>query len=180
MRDPLKTLLLNQIRNGHIALIAGGILSSDQATKFAVLNYLPVPYESEVHVLPGFFRLVHWHNTGAAWSMFHDNNMILGIVSGVALLALIIVRRWFGADTVLGATALGLLFGGIAGNLIDRIIHHHVVDFLLFHLITRTGVEHQFPAFNIADSAICVGVALLFILSWRGEQTPRETKTGQA
>ena len=150
------------------------ILAADQASKFAVLKYLPAPYESEIHILPGFLRLVHWHNTGAAWSMFRDNNHVLGIVSGLALVVLVLVRKWFGAYTTLGATALGLLLGGIAGNLLDRIIHHHVVDFLLFHLFTRRGVEHQFPAFNVADSAICIGVALLFILSWRTEQQPKE------
>ena len=96
------------------------------------------------------------------------------LVSGLALVVLVLVRKWFGAFTTLGATALGLLLGGIAGNLLDRIIHHHVVDFLLFHLFTRRGVEHQFPAFNVADSAICIGVTLLFILSWRTEQQPKE------
>lgn len=172
---------LNRNKNGLIALLGAGILLADQATKFAVLRYLPAPYESEFHILPGFFRLVHWHNTGAAWSMFHDNNLVLGIVSAVAFVVLILSRKWFGAATTPGATALGLLLGGIAGNLIDRIIHHHVVDFLLFHLITRRGVEHQFPAFNVADSAICIGTGLLFYLSWRTEQAPPgESSTAKA
>ena len=171
---------LNRNKNGQIALLAACILAADQASKYAVLKYLPAPYESEVHILPGFLRLVHWHNTGAAWSMFHDNNLVLGIVSGLALAVLVLVRKWFGANTTLGATALGLLLGGIAGNLLDRIIHHHVVDFLLFHLITRRGVEHQFPAFNVADSAICIGVTLLFILSWRTDQQPKEAQATKA
>ncbi len=174
------TVPLNRNKNGQIALVAVCVLAADQASKFAVLKYLPAPYESEVHLLPGFLRLVHWHNTGAAWSMFHDNNKLLGLVAGFALVALVFVRKWFGANTGFGATALGLLLGGIAGNLIDRIVHHHVVDFLLFHVITRRGVEHQFPAFNVADSAICIGVALLFILSWRTEQQPKATQATKA
>lgn len=161
---------LKESKNRFIAILALSILAADQATKFAVLRFLPEPYESEIHVLPGFFRLVHWHNTGAAWSMFHDNNLILGIVSALALVGIALGRKWFGGGTTLGATALGLLLGGIAGNLVDRIIHHHVVDFLLFHLISRKGVEHQFPAFNVADSAICIGVGLLFLLSFSKEQ----------
>jgi signal peptidase II len=59
------------------------------------------------------------------------------------------------------------MFGGIVGNLIDRRTIGHVVDFLYFHVYTRSGDEVGFPAFNIADSAICIGVGILFLLSWR-------------
>ena len=120
--------------------------------------------------MPGFLRLVHWHNTGAAWSMFHGNNMVLAIISAIALVVLVLMRDKFGANTFLGSISLGLIFGGIVGNLLDRIVHHHVIDFLYFHLITRSGVLYDFPAFNVADSAICIGVGLLFILSWRSEK----------
>ena len=106
--------------------------------------------------------------------MFHDNNWTLAVVSFVALIVLVFARSKFGADTMLGSVSLGLIFGGIVGNLIDRVVHHHVIDFLYFHLITRSGVLHDFPAFNIADSAICIGVGLLFILSWRSEKQAKE------
>jgi len=171
---------LNRNKNGQIALLAVCVLAADQASKYAVLKYLPAPYESEIHVLPGFLRLVHWHNPGAAWSILQEHSTALTVVSALALVGLVLVRKWFGAATTLGATALGLLLGGIAGNFLDRIIHGHVVDFLLFHLITRQGVEHQFPAFNVADSAICIGVALLFILSWRAETPPKEGAAAKA
>ncbi len=174
--QPLNTPRLKQTHDLRIALLAATIFGFDQVTKVAVLNFLPVPYHSEVHVLPGFFRLVHWHNTGAAWSMFHDNNVTLAIVSAVALVVLILVRSKFGSNTTLGSISLGLVFGGIAGNLLDRIVHHHVIDFLFFHLITRSGVQHDFPAFNIADSAICIGVGLLFLLSWRSEKEPKDAQ----
>lgn len=160
--------------NARLALLGAGVFVFDQVTKLLVLKFLPSPYASEVQVLPGFFRLVHWHNTGAAWSMFHDNNFLLAAISGVALVILILTRARFGAGTPLGSLALGLLFGGIMGNLLDRLVHHHVIDFLYFHLITRSGVEHGFPAFNVADSAICIGVGLLFILSWRSEPSSKE------
>ncbi len=171
---------LKQTHDLRIALLAAAIFGFDQVTKVAVLNFLPVPYQSEIHVLPGFFRLVHWHNTGAAWSMFHDNNVVLAIVSAVALVVLVLVRSKFGSNTTLGSIALGLVFGGIAGNLLDRIVHHHVIDFLFFHLITRSGVQHDFPAFNVADSAICIGVGLLFILSWRSEKESKATDAARS
>ena len=150
-------------------MLAAIIFGTDQLTKLAVLQFLPTPYYSEIHVLPGFFRLVHWHNTGAAWSMFSNNNLVLAAISGIALVVLFLARTRFGADTTLGWIALGMIFGGIVGNVCDRVLRGHVIDFLYFHLITRTGVERGFPAFNVADSAICVGVGLLFILSWRKE-----------
>ncbi len=157
-----------------MAVLAGTVFALDQLTKLAVIKLLPTPYYSEVHVLPGFLRLVHWHNTGAAWSMFSNNNLILAVISAVAFVALVLARRRFGCDTLLGWIALGLIFGGILGNLLDRLLpsRHHVIDFLYFHLFTRSGRELGFPAFNVADSAICVGVGLLFILSWRNDKKP--------
>lgn len=175
----LNTPGLKQNYNLRIAVLALIIFGLDQLTKWSVLHLLPVPGRSEIHVLPGFFCIVHWYNTGAAWSMFSDNNTILAIISGVALVVLVLVRKKFGSDTSLGSLSLGLIFGGIAGNLLDRIVHGHVVDFLYFHLITRSGVMHDFPAFNIADSAICIGVGLLFILSWRPESQPKVASVEQ-
>jgi len=66
-----------------------------------------------------------------------------------------------------GQISLGLIFGGIAGNLVDRFLRKHVIDFLYFYLERRGGGEIGFPAFNVADAAICSGVGLLFLLSWQ-------------
>jgi signal peptidase II len=72
---------------------------------------------------------------------------------------------------------LGLIFGGIAGNLVDRLIYRHVIDFLRFYLIRRSGEELGFPAFNVADSAICIGVGLLVLLSWKRERENADGRT---
>ncbi len=157
--------------NRIMATLAVGILALDQFTKWLVLRHLPMDVER--NVIPGFFSLVHWKNTGAAWSMFHGNSHLLAIVSIFALAALFIFRRHFDAHTRLGQFALGLMFGGIVGNMIDRLMEsrgHAVVDFLYFHVVRRDGHVAGFPAFNVADTAICVGVGLLFILSWRAEE----------
>lgn len=154
----------------RLAWVAVGITVLDQVTKFAVRDYLgDAPYLQEKVVIDGFFRLVHWGNTGAAWSLFHGNNELLTIVSLVALLVLFLNRRHFDAHTPLGQLSLGLIFGGIIGNLTDRINVGHVTDFLYFYVHRRGGGELGFPAFNVADSAICIGVGLLFILSWKKE-----------
>jgi signal peptidase II len=155
--------------NRRMALIAAFIFISDQLTKMVVLKFLD--HSQERVVIPGFFKFVHWVNTGAAWSLFHDKNAVLAIVSLLALLGLFLWRHHFDTKTILGQVSLGLIFGGIVGNLYDRLhpARQHVIDFLRFYLERRSGEEIGFPAFNIADSAICIGVGLLFILSWRNE-----------
>ena len=163
------------LNNKPIALLALSIFAWDQLTKLIVLKYLG--YTDEKIVLDGFFKFVHWGNTGAAWSMFHDNNAVLAVVSSVALVALFFCRRRFEPHKTLGWISLGLIFGGITGNLLDRVLpsRQHVIDFIYFYVNRREGGEMGFPAFNVADSAICVGVGLLFLLSWRGQKPVTET-----
>ena len=155
----------------RMAILAGGIVLVDQMTKALVLQTLIYGRDERV-IIDGFFKFVHWGNTGAAWSMFHGNNELLAIVSLVALLFLFLYRRHFDTRTLPGQISLGLIFGGIIGNLIDRLFRNHVIDFIYFYLQQRGGREVGFPAFNIADTAICTGVGLLFILSWRQEAHP--------
>ena len=157
--------------NQRIALVALAIFALDQLTKLAVLKYLG--YADERIVIDGFFRFVHWGNTGAAWSMFRDRNDLLALVSLVAVVVLFFTRHHFDIHTPMGQVALGLIFGGILGNLTDRMVHGHVIDFIYFYVNRRGGGEIGFPAFNVADSSICTGVGLMFLLSFRSE-TPKE------
>jgi len=131
----------------------------DQLTKFLVLRY--IGFQDEIPVIPGFFSLVQVHNTGAAFGMLTDNNLFFIVLSTAALIALVVFwkrgafhDRW----TSIGAA---LLMAGILGNLTDRLIHRFVVDFLLFDL--HVPYAHPWPAFNIADSCICVAAGL-FVL----------------
>ena len=157
--------------NRRIGLIALFIIGLDQLTKTIVLRFLG--YAQEKVVVEGFFKFVHWGNTGAAWSLFRGNNNILALVALVALVALFLSRHHFDSRTLTGQVAFGLIFGGIVGNLIDRVFRKHVIDFLYFYLQQRGGGELGFPAFNVADSAICTGVALVFLLTWRNEREPQ-------
>jgi signal peptidase II len=152
----------------RIATIAVVILALDQFTKQMVLHHLLVGDHRVI--ISGFFDLVLWTNTGAAWSMFTGNNRMLALVALTALLVLYASRHYFDAHKPSGQVALGLIFGGILGNLTDRVIVKHVTDFLYFYLQRRGGGIIDFPAFNLADSAICVGVGLIFILSWKSDQ----------
>lgn len=149
----------------RIASVAGLVYVADQLSKLVVMRVLN--YADQRVVFDGFFKFVHWGNTGAAWSMFYGNNRVLAIISGLALLVLWLSVRNLEVQSLTGQAALGLILGGILGNLTDRLRFGHVVDFLRFYLYQRGGDEIGFAAFNVADSTICIGVGLLFLVSWR-------------
>ena len=134
------------------------IVSADQLTKLMVIDNLT--YLQRIPILP-VLDLVHLHNTGAAFSFLADasgwqNWMFAGVaivVSGVIFWWLVKLPE--GGRRVL-SLGLALVLGGAIGNLIDRILYGYVVDFILFYYH-----EWSYPAFNIADSAITCGVALI-------------------
>ncbi len=155
----------------RMIVVALAVFALDQLTKFLVKHYLSL-YDEKV-VIPGFFKFVHWGNTGAAWSLFTNKNGLLAIVGVVALLVLFRSRRHFDIHKTAGQLALGLIIGGILGNLTDRLLpQHQVTDFLYFYMERRGAGPIGFPAFNVADSAICIGVGLIFISSLKREQPP--------
>ena len=160
---------MNDSANRRMALIAVAVFALDQGAKLVALHCLGP--DQERNVIDGFFKFVLWRNSGAAWSLLYGRNGLLAVVSLAALAALYFWRRHFHAHTALGQLSLGLIFGGIAGNLFDRLDpqRQHVIDFLRFYLYRRSGEEIGFPAFNVADSAICVGVGLLMLVSWKLE-----------
>ena len=159
--------------NCRLAVIAAAVFILDQFTKWLVLNLLEKGEQHEV--IPGFFRFVHWGNTGAAWSLFRDNNGALALVAVLAFVALFLTRHHFNSHTLPGQIAFGLIFGGIAGNLTDRLLpgRREVIDFIYFYLQQRDGGELGFPAFNVADTAICTGVGLIFLITWKNEHMPK-------
>jgi signal peptidase II len=129
----------------------------DQVTKWLVLRFIST--DEFVPVIPGVFYLVQVHNTGAAFGMLKDNNLFFMILASVALvLVAIFARRGAFADAPsrLGAA---LLVSGVLGNLTDRILHGYVIDFLDV-ILPWYG---HWPAFNVADSAICAAAALFLI-----------------
>lgn len=137
----------------------------DQLTKQLVLRFID-PIEPTV-VVPDFFALVHVTNSGAAFGSFANNNGFFVALSCVALLvvAFLLLR---GRRDFWRRAALGLLLAGILGNLTDRLLHGHVIDFLLFDL--HIPFAHPWPAFNIADSCICIAVFCFIVHSFREDR----------
>jgi signal peptidase II len=165
--------------NRRIAALALSVLALDQFTKWLVLRLLDIGDEKVI--INGFFKFVHWGNTGAAWSLFRGDNSALAFVALLALVALFLTRHHFDSHTPAGQIAFGLIFGGIAGNLTDRLLpsRHAVVDFIYFYLQQRGGGEIGFPAFNVADSAICTGVGLIFLITWKNEHSPKPAESSK-
>lgn len=155
--------------NQRILAVALAVVAADQLTKAVVVRLLD-RWDERV-IVDGFFKLVHWGNTGAAWSLFHGNNGWLALVSVLALVILLIARNKFELGAPSGQIAYGAVLGGILGNLVDRLRVGHVIDFLYFYIRPRggEGQELGFPAFNVADTAICLGVFALVWMSLRAE-----------
>jgi signal peptidase II len=143
----------------------------DQLTKYYVLRFIK-PDEPRV-VIAGWFDLVNITNTGAAFGSFKNNNTFFIVISGLALLfvlALLVRRRSW---DVWRDVSLALLAAGVLGNLTDRLLYGHVIDFLLFDL--HLPYAHPWPAFNVADSCICVAVACFIIHSFRQQKSVEPT-----
>jgi signal peptidase II len=139
----------------------------DQLTKQWILRSIS-PYEAR-NVVPGFFNLVNVPNTGAAFGSFKGNNTFFVVISIIAMVVvtILLVRHWR-AD-LWRDISLALLLAGILGNLTDRLLYGHVVDFLLFNLHIRFA--DPWPAFNVADSCISIAVVLFIIHSFRKQKS---------
>ncbi len=137
--------------------IATIVIIIDQFTKILVTTYLKESHGYEI--IKNFFMIMYTRNTGAAFSILENQTFLLIILS---LIILIILNNYISLltkSTKLERLSLGLILGGIIGNLIDRLLYGSVIDFLSFRIF-----KYSFQIFNIEDTAIVVGV-ILFILS---------------
>jgi len=149
-----------------LAIIA---IALDQASKAWISQHIPFHTYGEpfaIAIIPDFFNLIHVGNTGAAWSLFSGKSALLAGLAAATLLAIFLWRKELGLRARQAQISFGLLCGGIAGNLIDRIWRGHVVDFLDFHF-----GSYVYPTFNIADSCICIGVGIYL---WYSLHTPEK------
>ena len=143
----------------YFFLIAALVVALDRYTKWLIAHKLTM--HDSIPVIPGFFRIIHTENPGAAFGLFADSpsqwKVALLIVFSLVALAIVSLLLWKNSHR-LTSTGIGLslILGGALGNLWDRIVSRHVVDFLLFYI-----GRYQWPAFNVADSAIVIGACLL-------------------
>jgi signal peptidase II len=146
------------MRKYHL-LIAVIILVLDRLAKLAIERTIAL--HDSISIIPGFFKITHVENTGAAFGLFADSpsEWKIAVLILFSLIALLIVCALLWKNShAMSTTGVGLamILGGALGNLWDRLVSGHVVDFLLFYV-----GQYQWPAFNVADSAIVVGAGLL-------------------
>ena len=135
------------------------VLALDRTTKWLVEDRIEL--HDSLQVIPGFFRLTHVQNRGAAFGLFAESpsEWKVAVLVLFSLVALVVVSAllWRNSHSLtMTGTALSLILGGAVGNLWDRLLSGHVVDFLDFYVSS-----YHWPAFNVADSAIVVGAVLL-------------------
>jgi signal peptidase II len=151
--------------------IVGIIIALDQWTKWLVRTYLPytgtwVPQGME-WLLP-YARIVHWNNSGAAFGLFQNGSLVFGILAVIVILVIIYFYPQTDPKDWPLRVAMGMQMAGAGGNLIDRIIFDgKVTDFI------SVG---NFPVWNVADSSIVVGVAVLVVGAWWRERAEKASK----
>ena len=154
-----------------LASVTLPLYALDQATKWWIVHHF-VMHEDRP-VIGNFFDLVYYGNTGAAFSVLTGNNTFFVALSVVALAALVFFFYRGAFKDKPSRWAVALLMAGILGNLTDRLVRGHVVDFLLFNLHVKYA--DPWPAFNVADSCICTATGL-FIISALFERKPAAAK----
>ena len=164
------------MRGWPLPALLGGIVlplyALDQLTKGLVVHRISP--DAPVAVIPGWFDLVYWTNTGAAFSMLSHSNSFFLALSSVALIVLVVLYRRGAFAAPWPRAGFCLLVPGVLGNLTDRLARGSVVDFLLFDL--HVPGAHPWPAFNVADSCICVAVGCFLIGSWFDVRRPIVTR----
>jgi len=143
-------------RAGLFLILAAFVVALDQTSKFWVRSHLDL---GEIVPLVGPLSLVHVRNTGSAFGLFANQAFLLTLIAVVGLVTVLLFYRYLSRSSLLGSVALGLVFGGAIGNLIDRVRFGYVTDFV----DVRLWDDFHWPAFNVADSAITVGTIVLVI-----------------
>jgi signal peptidase II len=148
-----------------LLLLSALVILADRLTKNAIVHRIRPGYD--IKIIPGFFRLSHVLNTGAAFSLLENmppNAVRLGLITFSVIAALVVLAMLWRTGRTLSLTsvALALILGGAIGNMYDRIRFHHVVDFLAVRIY-----HYNWPDFNVADSCIVIGAGLMLLEIFR-------------
>ena|ERR1700731_1071678 len=157
----------------YIFLLSLPLYALDQWTKHLVMRYVSINQGRSV--IPDFFSLVNVTNTGAAFGSFKNNNTFFVALSCFALVVVVVLLVRRRTRDVWRDVSLALLLAGILGNLTDRLLHGHVIDFLVFDFGSGApSFLHPWPAFNVADSCICIAVVCFIIHSFREKKAAQD------
>lgn len=148
--------------NKKILIISTITLIIDQLSKNLIDAYILL--NESINIIPNIFNITNVNNYGAAWSLFNNKTYFL---IGITLVVLIMLIRYVNTfkENTRNIISFGLLFGGIMGNLIDRLFLGYVRDFISINIFS-----YNFPVFNISDISIVIGTLLLIIAIIKGEE----------
>ncbi len=138
-------------------------LALDLWSKKAVFNYLEHKPDNSISIIDGFLRLVMALNDGAAFGLFSGQHYKLIAVSVIAMIAILVIFLFSGKERKMFYIGFGISAGGICGNLYDRVFNDGLVRDFIDVYISIFSREYHWPAFNVGDSLLCVGIVLLFI-----------------
>ena len=145
------------MKNNHIYEIykvTSILLIMDQISKLLINTKMTL--NQEIVLIPKLLSILYVKNTGAAFSILQDNTIFLTVINALFIIVLHLLIKKEKNLSKFSCLSLGMIMGGMFGNLLDRIIHHSVIDFIYISII-------NFPIFNIADIGITIGVVLLII-----------------
>lgn len=179
--------LVARISNYRVLFFTSSIIFAlDQISKAWIFKNLPLDsyfYPDSIQVIEDFFYIVHIGNEGAAWGMLSGYSGWLALFAVLALFGIYKIRHTLELHRRIMQLSFGLLIGGIIGNLVDRLVHGHVIDFLDFHFpftipwLMPTG---RYPSFNIADCGIVIGVLIYMGVSFLNPTLPaKSTDSGE-
>ncbi|MFD0049234.1 signal peptidase II [Actinomycetes bacterium NPDC127524] len=152
-------------------LLALFVIALDQATKWLIVKKMN--YGDSIEIIRNFFYITSHRNRGAAWGILQGQMWFFYLITLAVIAGLIYYIQKMGKKSALLGASLGLMLGGAIGNFIDRAARKEVVDFIHTYIFS-----YNFPVFNIADSALCIGVILLVIFMLLEEKLSKEKKNG--
>ncbi|GAB4072399.1 signal peptidase II [Barrientosiimonas marina] len=148
-------------------ILALVVIAVDQLTKWAVVKTMEMG--DQITVIEHFFYLTSHRNSGAAWGILQGQMGLFYIITVIVVAGIIYFMQHYAKDSRLLAIALSVILGGAIGNFIDRLFRHEVVDFFDFIIFS-----YDYPIFNIADSALVVGVILVIIITINDERKEKK------
>ncbi|MFC0474805.1 signal peptidase II [Robertmurraya beringensis] len=153
-----------------IALI---VIILDQWTKWLVVKRMELG--ESITVIENWFYITSHRNRGAAWGILQGQMWFFYLITVIVIIGIVYYIQKAAKGKMLLGVALGLMLGGAIGNFYDRVVHKEVVDFIHTYIF-----NYNFPIFNIADSALVIGVGLLMIQMWQEERQSKEIANGKS
>jgi signal peptidase II len=161
-----------EVKSVFYYLISLLVILLDQITKWLIVSRME--YGESIQIIDNILYITSHRNRGAAWGILQGQMWLFYVITLIVIVGIIIYIQKAAKNKWLMGLSLGLMLGGAIGNFIDRVVRKEVVDFIHTFIF-----GYNFPVFNIADSALCIGVILLMIQMFKDERESKEKTYGE-